>query len=134
MPESGPRSPQGTSSRRKGVRPQTPGRQLHHLGLTYWLPWRWGSVGPEHWSFHQGQHLLPLILSHLRRHGGGRLHTALSLSPHCLLPCSHSPPGLPRAAEGRVSFGWRSWHSMRAHVLLEYMRGEGQMSWSEKPG
>ena len=52
------------------------------------------------------------------------------LSPVSLLPPhSHAlPSGTPQGSQNLVSFGWRSWHRIQAHVFLERMRGKGQTS------
>lgn len=56
-------------------------------------------------------------------------------SSHCSLPVSLLPPhshplpsGTPQGSQNLVSFGWRSWHHVQAHVFLECMRGKGQTS------
>ena len=38
------------------------------------------------------------------------------------------PSGTPQGSQNLVSFGWRSWHHVQAHVFLECMRGKGQTS------
>lgn len=88
---------------------------IHHLGLTYWLPWRWGVQGPRALASPQGA--ASALLDFIQFKKAWREDTS-PLPPPVLPLCPHYLPLTFRTSLGshRLSL---LWVKVLTHLLME---------------